>query len=140
MSLDSIDEKMEIKLIRYFNNYGELLDKDDYDLTLKQISKFLDKKKIDKRYIVYIPSWQKISLYKIKKIPFLKNHPQLKQFQILKDNVKAIAVKNNFNFIDGDDIFFNQKKPLSVFHYELNTHFNSRGYELLSQIVYENLN
>ena len=34
-----------VTLIRFFNNYGKLLDKDDYDLTLKQVNKYLDKKK-----------------------------------------------------------------------------------------------
>ena len=127
-------------IIRFFNTYDNLLVKEEYDLALQYVQKYLDKKNIKKRYIIYIPSWQKISLHKIKDMPILKNHPQLKQFENLKTNVKNIAEKNGFKFIDTDNIFLNKKKPLSVFHYDLNTHFNAEGYELLSQEVAKNIN
>ena len=100
----------------------------------------MDKKNVSKRYIVYIPSWQKLSLYKLKKYNLYEKHPQIKQLNKLKSDVKIIAEKNSFNFIDTEKYFFNLENPLKVFHYELNTHFNKFGYKLLSTAVVENLN
>jgi len=34
---------------------------------------------------------------------------------------------------------FSLKNPLEAFYYELNTHFNKKGNEILSNIVKENL-
>ena len=126
-------------LAKFFIKYDRLLDVDDYDKVLTQVKNFLDKKNVKKRYIIYVPSWQKISLYKLKKIGIYENHPQTKQLNQLKNNVKKIAMKNGFSFIDGDNFFFNNEDPLSVFHYKLNTHFNKFGYELLAESIYKNL-
>ena len=46
-------------------------------------------------------------------------HPQIKQLNELKKNVKDISMKYNFKFIDGENIFINLDNPLKVFHYEL---------------------
>ena len=54
-------------LIKFFKNYNNLLDKKDYDKVLLEVSNYLQNKNIHKKYIIYIPSWQKISLYKLKK-------------------------------------------------------------------------
>ena len=50
-----------------------------------------------------------------------------------------ISTKYGFKFVDGDKYFFKNNKPLSVFHYNLNTHFNKEGNEILSDIVLKNL-
>tara|TARA_B110000027_G_C16072015_1_gene279525 strand:+ start:237 stop:413 length:177 start_codon:yes stop_codon:yes gene_type:complete len=52
---------------------------------------------------------------------------------------KKIAEKNDFQFIDIDEYFLQLKDPLSVFHYKLNTHFNSFGNEVLSKAITHNL-
>ena len=126
-------------LIKFFKNYNNLLDEKDYDNVLLNVSNYLEKNKVKKRYIIYIPSWQKISLYKLKKLKIYNNHPQAIQLNNLKNNVKKIAEKNNFKFIDIDDYFFQLKDPLSVFHYGLNTHFNSYGNNILSKAIIGNL-
>ena len=127
-------------LFKFFRDYKNLLNKDDYNYFLNNAKNYLDKKNVSKRYIVYIPSWQKLSLYKLKKYNLYEKHPQIKQLNKLKSDVKIIAEKNSFNFIDTEKYFFNLENPLKVFHYELNTHFNKFGYKLLSTAVVENIN
>ncbi len=126
-------------LIKFFKRYNNLLDKNDYETVLKETKKFLDKKNTGTRIIIYIPSWQKLSLYKLRKLKIYDIHPQVKQFNSLKLEVKKIAEKYNFKFVDADDHFFSLKNPLESFYYELNTHFNKKGNEVLSNIVKENL-
>ena len=127
-------------LIKFFKEYENLININDYNYVLEESKKYLDKKKISKRYIVYIPSWQKLSLYKLKKFNLYEKHPQIKQLNKLKDDVKTIAEKNGFHFLDGDKYFFMLKNPLKVFNYKLNTHFNKLGNDVLSNIIVENLN
>ena len=127
-------------LIKFFKEYENLININDYNYVLEESKKYLDKKKISKRYIVYIPSWQKLSLYKLKKFNLYEKHPQIKQLNKLKDDVKTIAEKNGFHFLDGDKYFFMLKNPLKVFNYKLNTHFNKLGNDVLSNIIIENLN
>ena len=127
-------------LIKFFKKYENLLNINDYNYVLDESKKYLDKKKISKRYIVYVPSWQKLSLYKLKKLNLYEKHPQIKQLNKLKADVKMIAEKNGFYFLDSDKYFFMLKNPLKVFHYELNTHFNQLGNDVLSNAIVENLN
>ena len=42
--------------------------------------------------------------------------------------------------IDAEKSFFELENPLSVFHYELNTHFNELGNEILSDAVTQKIN
>ena len=125
---------------KFFKNYKKLLNKDDYDSVLNNSKNYLDKKKVKKRYIAYIPSWQKLSLHKLRNYNLYEMHPQIKQLNELKLDVKSIAEKNGFNFIDTEEYFFNLDNPLNVFHYGLNTHFNKFGNEVLSNAILENLN
>ena len=87
------------------------MDKNDYETVLKETKKFLDKKNTGTRIIIYIPSWQKLSLYKLRKLKIYDIHPQVKQFNSLKLEVKKIAEKYNFKFVDADDHFFSLKIP-----------------------------
>ena len=66
-------------------------------------------------------------------------HPQIVQLNKLKNQVKYISKKYGFKFVDGDEHFFKNSNPLSVFHYNLNTHFNKEGNQILSNIVLQNL-
>ena len=127
-------------LIKFFKKYSDLLDKQDYELVHKNMSNFLDKKNINQKYLVYIPSWQKISLYKLKKLNLYDNHPQVSQLNGLKKNVEEISKKYGFIFIDTDEYFFDLENPLDVFHYELNTHFNKKGNEILASAIIDQLN
>ena len=126
-------------VIKFFKKYSDLLDKEDYELVHQNMSNFLDQKNIKQRYLVYIPSWQKISLYKLKNLNLYDNHPQVSQLNGLKKNVEEISKKYGFKFIDTDDYFFRLQNPLSVYHYKLNTHFNAKGYKILSKAVSDNL-
>lgn len=126
-------------LLKFFKNYDNLLDKDDYNKVLKNVQTYLDKKNIKKRFLIYIPSWQKISLYKLKKYKIYNIHPQIIQLNNLKEKVRLIAKRNNFIFIDGDDYFIDRNEPLDVFHYKLNTHFNKKGNSILAEIVSQSL-
>ena len=89
--------------------------------------------------IYYIPSWQRLTNYKSKKLNLYSNNPQIIQLDLLKETVRKNAEKNGFIFIDGEEIFINQDNPLKVFHYELNTHFNKYGYNLLATDVYKKI-
>ena len=122
-------------LIKFFKNYDNLLDKKDYNEVLENLQIYLDKKNIKKRFLIYIPSWQKISLHKLKKFKLYDSHPQIIQLNNLKEDVRIIAKNNNFIFVDGDDYFLDRKKPLDVFHFKLNTHFNKKGNSILAEIV-----
>ena len=126
-------------LLKFFKYYDNLLDKKDYDKVLKNVKIYLDEKKIKKRFLIYIPSWQKISLYKLKKIKLYDFHPQIIQLNNLKEDVRFIAESNNFIFIDGDEYFLGRKNPLDVFHYKLNTHFNKKGNLILAEIFSHSL-
>ena len=128
-----------VTLLKFFKTYDDLLDTKDYDSVHKELNIFLNEKKINQRLLIYIPSWQKISLYKLKKLKLYNIHPQIIQLNKLKNQVKNISTKHGFKFVDGDKYFFKNNKPLSVYHYNLNTHFNKEGNEILSDIVLKNL-
>ena len=128
-----------VTLLKFFKKYDDLLNIKDYEKIHKELNMFLSQKKINQRLLIYIPSWQKISLYKLKKLKLYNIHPQVIQLNNLKNQVKNISTKNGFKFVDGDEYFFKNNKPLSVFHYNLNTHFNKKGNKILSDIVLENL-
>ena len=57
----------------------------------------------------------------------------------LKKNVKEIAEKYDFVFIDGEKSFINRDNPLDVFHFNLNTHFNKLGYRILAKDLFKNI-
>ena len=60
-------------LAKYFKNYEILLNDEEYNKALKLSKNYLDKKKINKRFIYYyIPSWQRLTNYKSKKIGYYK--------------------------------------------------------------------
>ena len=42
---------------------------------------------------------------------------------------------STITFIDGEDAFNDLKNKLSIFHYELPTHFNELGYRLMSKHI-----
>ena len=125
---------------KYFKKYENLLNYDDYDKTLKIAKNFLDKKNVKKRYIYYIPSWQRLTNHKSLRFRLLKSNPQILQLNNLKQNVKEISEKNNFTFIDGGKFFMDLKNPLEVYHYKLNTHFNEIGYKYLAEDLTKNIN
>jgi len=126
-------------LLKYFKKYKVLLENDDYNEALKIAKKYLDKKKIKNRYIYYIPSWQRITNYKSKKIGLYKNNPQIKQLDQLKETVKIVSQKNGFIFLDGEQFFIELENPLEVYHYNLNTHFNRLGYRLLAEDLFKRI-
>jgi len=113
----------------YFKKYPELLNKDDYNKVCLFTKNFLDSKNVESRYIYYIPKYTRHALIKS------QNHPQIKQLDILKMNVREIAQLNNFIFIDGDDAFNGIDNILDVYHYRYPTHFNSYGYRLMAEHI-----
>ena len=127
-------------LLKFFKNYADLLNVEDYNKVLNDAKNYLNQKNVENRYIVYIPSWQKLSLYKLKKLNLYEKHPQIQQLDRMKINVKETAEKNGFIFIDTERSFFELENPLTVFHYELNTHFNELGNEILSDAVTQKIN
>jgi hypothetical protein len=115
--------------LTYFKNYPELLNINDYDQVCLHTKNFLDSKSVKKRYICYIPKYTRYVLSKD------KNHPQIKQLDNLKKDVKFIAKLNNFIFIDGDDAFKGIDHLLDIYHYRYPTHFNSYGYRLMAEHI-----
>ena len=76
----------------------------------------------------------------MKNFGFYNNHPQILQLNSLKNNVKEISEKYEFTFVDTDEYFFDLENPLDVFHYQLNTHFNKMGNEMLASAIIDQLN
>ena len=112
---------------KYFNVYPDLLpNKLDYENVVSDMNDFLSKKNIENKIIFYIPKYTRLAHKKI-------FHPQLKQLDNLKNLVEEISTKYGFEFIDGSKIYHARKNPLNVFHYNLPTHFNIDGYDLLAQ-------
>ena len=126
-------------LLKYFKNFENLLNINEYNEALMIANEYLNKKKVKNKYIYYIPSWQKLTNYKSIKSKLFDNNPQIIQLNTLKMSVKEIAEKNGFIFIDGEQIFINLEDPLKVFYYNLNTHFNRLGYRLMAQDLYNKI-
>jgi hypothetical protein len=120
-------------LTKYFKTYPDLLDKESYNSTVNDMYEFTKNKKVKELYIYYIPSYIRLSYKKF------NNHPQMAQLNNLKNNVKKIAESNNFIFIDGEEGFRNLKNKLSIFHYELPTHFNEKGYRLMAEHMFKKI-
>lgn len=115
----------------YKKNYN--LNENEYDLILREATKYLNKKNVDRRIIFYIPSYSYQSHKKN------SNHPQIKKIIKLKNKVKEISLKNNFEFIDGNIFLDKIDHRLHLYHYGYPTHFNSLGYKLIAEQIYENL-
>jgi hypothetical protein len=120
-------------ITKYFKTYPDLLDKESYNSTVNDMYEFTKIKEVKNLYIYYVPSYIRLS-YKN-----FDNHPQITQLNNLKNNVKKIAEDNNFTFIDGEDGFKDLKNRLSIFHYELPTHFNEKGYRLMAMHMLEKI-
>jgi hypothetical protein len=120
-------------ITKYFKTYPDLLDKESYNSTVNDMYEFTKIKEVKNLYIYYVPSYIRLS-YKN-----FDNHPQITQLNNLKNNVKKIAEDNNFTFIDGEDGFKDLKNRLSIFHYELPTHFNEKGYRLMAKHMLEKI-
>ena len=120
-------------ITKYFKTYPNLLNKESYNSTVNDMYEFAKIKEVKNLYIYYVPSYVRLS-YKN-----FDNHPQITQLNNLKNNVKKIAEDNNFTFIDGEDGFKDLKNRLSIFHYELPTHFNEKGYRLMAKHMLEKI-
>ena len=126
-------------LLKIFKKYETLLNEEEYYEATKIAKVYLDKKNVKRRYIYYIPSWQRLSNHKSLDAVFFSRNPQIDQLNNLKRSVKNISEKNGFIFIDGENKLLNLESPLEIFHYKLNTHFNKDGYKLLAEDVYNNI-
>ena len=122
--------------IKTYKNYDEKynLNEKDFDTTLNIAKKYLDSKNVDKRIIFYIPSYSYQSHKKN------SNHPQIKKIIKLKNKVKEISLKNNFEFLDANLYMDNVKERLHLYHYGYPTHFNSLGYKMIAEQIYEYIN
>lgn len=80
--------------VNYDNKYE--LNEKDFDITLNDTKKYLESKKINRKIIYYIPSYSSHSYKKN------ANHPQLNKIKKLKNKVKQIALRNDFEFLEGN--------------------------------------
>lgn len=115
----------------FFRSYPDLLNEDEYKNILINTKQFLNKKNINNTYLYYIPKFSRHALHKI------SLHPQLKQLDNLKKNVKNISESNGFKFIDGNEAFKDVKDPLNLYHYKYPTHFNAFGHKLMAEYLYK---
>lgn len=125
--------RFPISILKYFKKYDSLLDQNDYEDIVLQF-KSISNKKSAKLSIVYLPHYTKLSMLKY------PNHPQVSQFENLKNSVKKIANKNSIKFYDFSEIIEKRKNPLDIFYYELNTHYNELGNKLLAEFLAKKLN
>ena len=100
---------------------------------VNDLNDYLNQKNITKKIIFYIPKYTRLAYKHI-------NHPNLTQLNNLRNLVQTTAVKNNFKFIDGSKIYHSRKNPLDVFYYQLPTHFNIKGYDLLADELQKAIN
>jgi len=117
----------------FLKSYPNLLNENEYRNILINTKIFLDDKKVSKKYIYYIPKYTRHALYKV------HYHPQIKQLNNLKKNIKIIAEDNGFIFIDGDEAFKEVNDPLNLYHYKYPTHFNALGHKLMAKHLYETI-
>ena len=121
-------------LTKYFKKYPKLIPNDIYYTSIvEDLNNFLISKNVKKKIIFYIPKYTRLAHKKI-------SHPQIDQLNDVKNLVESTARKYDFEFIDGSEIFHNQKDPLDVFHYRLPTHFNIRGYDMIAEVLSKNFN
>jgi hypothetical protein len=121
--------------LKIFKNWSTEfnLNEEHYDITLRDAKNYLDTKKIETRIIYYIPSYTYQSYKKNIK------HPQLDQIDKLRSKLREIAIKNGFEFMDGNIFLDSTENRLDLYHYEYPTHFNSLGYKLISDQISEYL-
>ena len=113
-------------LAKYFKSYPKLLPYPvKYDDVVKHLNEFLIENGVKNKILFYIPKYTRLAYKDIK-------HPQLKQLNDLKNFVEITSLKYGFKFIDGSQLLHNKRKPLDIFHYNLPTHFNIKGYDLLA--------
>ena len=120
-------------LAKYFKTYPELLPNQlYYEETVNNMNEFLIENNVKNKFIYYIPKYTRLAYKNI-------SHPQLKQLDNLKDLVEKTALKYGFVFIDGSKTYNLKKNPLDFFNYNLPTHFNIKGYDLLAEDLAKNL-
>ena len=115
-------------LIKYFKNYPKIPYNEKYDSVVNEMNTYLNKKKLKKKYIYYLPKYTRLTHKN-------KNHPEVKYLNQTKDLVRLVANKYNFEFIDGAQFFHNRKTPLDIFHHKLPTHFNETGNKLEAEHI-----
>ncbi len=120
-------------LVKYFIKYPDMLNYEFYDKTVNEMAKYLNKKKVEQKVIFYIPKYTRLSM-KIK-----KNHPTQKQLNKLRSQIKEIAIKNGFEFVDTTFDFEKLENPLFAFNYEMPTHFSEKGSKVLAKSIYNYL-
>lgn len=123
-------------MVKLFKKYNNLLSYRDYEEIVRSMNLILNEKKVEKKYIYYIPSYLRLSYTS----NYLNNYNnQIQQLNFLKNQVQKIAEENNFHFIDGT-IKFNEEHFIDkIFFYGLPTHFNEKGYEILAEDLYEKI-
>jgi len=123
-------------VIKFFKQYNNLLNYEDYNGIVKKMNFFLKEKNVKKKYIYYIPSYLRLSYTN----NYFNNfNNQINQLNFLKKQVQQIAEKNGFEFIDGTKIFNKKNIVNNIFFYGLPTHFNEKGYEMMAEDIYEQI-
>jgi len=64
-----------------------------------------------------------------------KNHPEVIKLNALKNTIKVVGEKYNFEFIDAAEFLHNREDPLDIFPYQLPNHYNENGYKILAEYV-----
>ena len=119
--------------IKLFFNYTKVDNNENYEKILKKMEIYLSKKKIQDKYIYFIPKYTRLSHKK-------KDHPEIEYLNSIKEYVEKLALMNGFKFIDGTKFLEGMEKSLDVFHYNLPTHFNEKGYNLTAHYLSKHLN
>jgi len=116
--------------LKLFISYDDKfnLDKQHYETVVKDLADYLDRKNINKRYLYYLPYYNRHSY----KDTFFV-HPNVKKLNVLKNNVEEIVTKYGFSFIDGNHAVSNIQYKKKLYHYEYQTHYNAKGYTLTAE-------
>ncbi len=115
-------------LLKYFKTYPKVTNYNKYNEILEDMDRFLSKKNLKQKYIYYLPKYTRLAHKN-------KNHPEIMYLNKIKKYVEIAAKNNDFIFIDGSNFFHNRLNPLDIFHYNLPTHFNEKGYKLSANYI-----
>ena len=119
----------DILFSKYFHSSKKKEDINLLSLVLSKMKKITNSWN-GKLHIVYVPSWNRYnSKYSLANYNY-------------KRKIKKLIISNNIKFIDLVEVFKKQSvdDPINLYNLGLFGHFNTRGYEIISNTIIQNTN
>jgi hypothetical protein len=103
-------------------------DSDLYRRILAEGSRAAREKGAERFMLVYLPAWERF-MWKP------RQHPDVIQFDKLRDAVRTSAIVTGFEFIDVAEEFYRAPDPVDLFPFRGDGHYNEMGYSVTAQTV-----